>query len=168
MELWDVYDRSRRPLHRTHVRGRHMAKGEYHVVVFAWIVNSSGELLLTRRDPAKESFPNLWAVTGGSAIAGESSRQAIRREVFEETGIVAREEEFEFVTTFMRGNSFSDTYLLHKDVPREHLVMQEGETCDARWVSRRELRELMAAGEVAQPDIRRFRQLEKLLGVFLR
>lgn len=168
MELWDVFDHQRKPLHKTHVRGRPMPKGEYHVVVFAWIVNSRGQLLLTRRSPQKESFPNLWAVTGGSVLAGETSLHAIAREVFEETGIRARQREFTYVTTFDRGSSFSDTYLLHKDVPLERLVMQEGETCDARWVSRGELLELMGRGEVAQPDVHRFRQLEKLLGEFLK
>lgn len=168
MELWDVYDSERKPLHKTHVRGRPMAKGEYHVVVFAWIVNSRGELLLTRRAPEKESFPNLWAVTGGSVLAGENSRHAIAREVFEETGIRARQKEFVFITTFDRGCSFSDTYLLRKDVPVEDLVMQKGETCGARWVSRAALLKLMDQGEVAQPDVHRFRQLEKLLGEFLK
>ncbi len=42
----------------------------------------------------EKSFPNTWENSGGSAWAGESSRQAIARELYEETGIRAREEAF--------------------------------------------------------------------------
>ena len=49
---------------------------------------------LTKRAPEKKSFPNTWENSGGSAWAGESSRQAIARELYEETGIRAREEAF--------------------------------------------------------------------------
>ena len=67
MELWDVYDERRRRTGRTHVRGVPLRPGEYHLVVFAWIYNARGEILLTLRDPQKPSYPNTWACTGGSA-----------------------------------------------------------------------------------------------------
>ena len=69
MELWDVFDENRRPLHRTHVRGIPMRRGEYHLVVFVWIFNSNGQTLLTKRSPAKKNYPNFWSPTGGAAIA---------------------------------------------------------------------------------------------------
>ena len=31
MELWDLYDKDRKPLNRTHVRGEAFAEGEYYV-----------------------------------------------------------------------------------------------------------------------------------------
>lgn len=161
MELWDLYDSQRRPLHRTHMRGVPMQKGEYHVVVFVWILNSRGELLLTKRSPEKEAYPNVWAVTGGSAIAGETSLQAITRELFEETGIRAAESELVFLKTFERATSFSDTYLLQKDVPLEEIVLQEGETCDARWVGRRVFEEMVKRGEIALPDAERYKGLPR-------
>lgn len=159
MELWDVYDRNRTPLHRTHQRGVPMPKGTYHIVVFVWIVNSRGQLLLTKRAPEKEVYPDFWAVTGGSALAGETSLQAIRRELFEETGIAAEDSELEFLATFERTTSFSDTYLLQKDVPVEALVMQEGETCGAMWVGRAEFEAMIRNGEIAPPDVERYRLL---------
>jgi len=94
MELWDVYDRNRKPLGRTHRRGNLLAKGEYHISVFVWVFNSAGEVLLTKRSPEKPSFPNMWAMTGGAVLAGEDSLHAVQRELFEETGIRASYEEF--------------------------------------------------------------------------
>lgn len=163
MEYWDVYDAARRPLGRTHLRGTPLRPGEYHLIVFVWVVNSAGQLLLTKRSPEKESYPNLWENTGGSAVAGETSRQAIRRELLEETGIEALEEEFEFLATTVRRTWIADTYLLRRDVALEDIRFQPGETCDARWVTRAEFDGMIAQSLVAQPDVERFTVVEPML-----
>lgn len=163
MELWDVYDKERRPLGKTHVRGTPMAKGEYHLVVFVWVFNSHGQVLMTKRSPEKQSYPNLWEHTGGAAMAGESSIQAIRRELLEETGICAEEAELTLVDSYTRTGSFCDIYFLHKDILTSDLTLQPGETCDAKWVTRAQLEEMICRGEVAKPDVQRYQQLfEKL------
>ena len=53
MEYWDVYDVHRRPLGKLHLRGKPMPHEEYHLIVFVWVVNSAGQLLLTKRSPEK-------------------------------------------------------------------------------------------------------------------
>ena len=156
MELWDIYDAQRRPTGRTHARGAPMRRGEYHINVFVWIFNSAGELLLTKRSPEKESYPNLWETTGGAVLAGETSRQAIVRELREETGLCAAPEEFVFLDSVRGKTWFSDTYALRRDAPLSQIVLQPGETCDARWVTRAAFERMIAAGEVAQPDVQRF------------
>ena len=93
MELWDLYDEHRAPLGRTHQRGLPLAPGEYHLAVIVVIVNSRGEVLLTRRSPEKAVCPGWWENTGGAVQAGETSRQAILRELEEETGLAPRPEE---------------------------------------------------------------------------
>ena len=62
-----------------------MKPGEYGLVVCVWVCDGAGHLLLTKRATEKKSFPNTWENSGGSAWAGESSRQAIARELYEET-----------------------------------------------------------------------------------
>lgn len=168
MEWFDLYDKNRRPLGTTHQRGIPLPKGTYHIVAHVWIIDSRGRLLLTLRSPEKPNYPNTWAITGGAVVAGETSLEGIAREVFEETGIRAGTEEFRLLGSTRRKDSFSDTYLLKKDVPLEELVMQEGETCDARWVTRREFEALIARGVVAPPDVRRYHQLADILGNSLR
>ena len=60
MELWDLYNVRREPLGRTHRRGTPMRRGEYHLVVFVWVFNGRGKLLLTKRSPEKMAYPDLW------------------------------------------------------------------------------------------------------------
>ena len=76
MELWDLLDENGRALGRTHIRGEKVPQGCYHRTVDIYTVNSRGELLVTLRAPDKDLFPNLWEVTGGSAMAGEDSLTA--------------------------------------------------------------------------------------------
>lgn len=168
MELWDVLDRERRLTNKTHVRGVPLRKGEYHLAVFVWVFDRQGRVLLTKRSPEKETFPNLWAITGGSVIAGETSLHAIARELREETGISAAEEEFTLVQQFLRRNCFCDVYFLRKTVPLEQLVMQPGETCGARWAGRKEFEYLASQGLIASQDVRRYAQLEEKLKNYMK
>lgn len=159
MELWDVYDVNRKPLNRKHTRGVPMRSGEYHLTAFVWIFNSAGQVLLTKRSPEKMAFPNFWALTGGAVLAGENSRQAARREVREETGICAEVSDFLLIDTYKRKNCFCDLYFLQKDVPLSHIVLQPGETCDAKWVSRETFEQMISRKEIADPDVQCYHQL---------
>ena len=104
----------------------------------------------------------MWGHTGGAVQAGENSRQAIVREVFEETGIRAKQEEFVFLWTDVNHAhcSFTDLYLLHTDTLLENIRLQPGETVDARWVTFAEFEELMAHNAIAPPDTARWEQIK--------
>ena len=119
----DIYDARRQRTGRVHRRGEPLQKGEYGLVVCVWVSDGAGRLLLTKRAPEKESFPNAWENSGGSAWAGETSRQAIARELREETGIRAGEEEFLLLESARGGESFFDFYFLIHPVPRSEIVL---------------------------------------------
>lgn len=169
MEFLDLYDEQRRPLHRTHRRGEPMRKGEYHVVAFVWIFSGDGRTLLLRRSPEKRSYPNFWAATGGAVQAGETSLQAISRELREETGICAAEEEFHLLssTCVPRRCYFEDIFALQKDVPLTQIVFQPGETCGAKWVNREEMETMISCGELAPPDVEWYRRLSEPFKTYL-
>ena len=109
LEYNDIYDENRNPTGRVHQRGTPWKAGEYGVVVCVWVYDGRGHLLLTKRAKGK-SFAGTWENSGGAVKAGESSRQAIARELFEETGIQASPEEFEFLDTDKDRNIFYDHY----------------------------------------------------------
>ncbi len=48
-ELWDLYTEDREKSGETLVRGQEIPEGRYHLVADAWIVNSKGEYLISRR-----------------------------------------------------------------------------------------------------------------------
>ena len=155
MEKWDLFDENRKPLNKTHKRGDEMKVGEYHTVVVIWTVNNKHEILLTLRHPNKEAYPNLWENTGGSVLSRETSLKGAVRELFEETGIVADENELILLGTEKENSAFIDTYIVRKNVDISELTMQEGETIDAQWVSLDILDEMIKSGEIAIPISRR-------------
>ena len=134
MELWDLYDKDRKPLNRTHVRGEAFAEGEYYVSCEIWVRNSKGEFLITKRHPDKKAG-NLWEFAGGGTLAGETTTQSAVRELKEETGIQSQESELQLFATYQHKNYFLDLFLLNKDLEISDIVLQPGETIDAKWAS---------------------------------
>lgn len=54
----------------------------------AVIYNTDGNVLLVKRSPEEEQWmPDKWALVGGAVEAGEEPEEAIKREVWEETGL---------------------------------------------------------------------------------
>ncbi len=162
MEFNDIYDKDRRPTGRTHRRGTPWRAGEYGLVVCVWVYNDDGQVLLTRRAPQK-SFAGTWENSGGAAQAGETSLQAIRRELFEETGICAGEEEFRLLTSGTERYTHYDFYCLHKNVPVEDIVLQPGETDDVRWATLAQVHQMIERKQICKIIARQFRKQEKML-----
>ena len=156
-ELWDVYDSERRLTGRLHRRGDDLPEGDYHIVVHVWMQNSRGEYLLTKRSPNK-GYPNMWETTGGSALAGDDSLSAALREVHEETGLTLDPERGKRIFEFITRETFVDVWLFLQDFSLDDIVLQEGETCGARYVDSDELRALSERGELVP-----YRYLDRLL-----
>ena len=88
MEYWDIYDKNKQLTGRKMKRNDWCLKeDEYHLTVLGVIRRPDGKYLITRRVLTKAWAPGWWEVSGGAAQAGESSEEAVRREVLEETGL---------------------------------------------------------------------------------
>lgn len=166
MELWDIYDENRNLLGKCHERGKAMEEGEFHIGVSIWTVNGKGEILITRRDPQKDSYPGYWENTGGSLLAGEDSLTGAVRELKEETGIIAEKDELTFLGSVRGTTIIMDIFGLKKDVPLSDIIFQEGETVDARWISFEEFARMCETEEIAPPIGKRFLELRKELREF--
>lgn len=136
-ELWDLYNGERERTGATLLRGKTVPKGQYHLVVSVWIVNSKGQYLLSQRHPDKP-FPYFWECTGGSVLAGEDSLSGALREVKEELGISleARQGKLIYQTRREPSQDFYDVWLFHQDIDIEKITLQETEVIDVQWVSR--------------------------------
>ena len=163
MEFNDIYDKDRNLTGRVHRRGSRWKAGEYGLVVCVWVYDGAGNLLLTRRAPGK-SFAGTWENSGGAAKAGETSRQAIARELFEETGIRAAEEEFELLSSDRDRNTHFDFYCLKRQTPLSEIVLLPGETDGVQWASMEQVRHMVRGGQICRIIGRQFcRQEQDLL-----
>lgn len=164
MEFNDIYDENRNLTGRVHKRGTPWGPGEYGLVVCVWVYDGRGHILLTRRAKGK-SFAGTWENSGGAVQAGETSRQAIARELFEETGIRAEEDEFELLDTDRDKNTFYDFYGLKRTVHIRDIVLLPGETDGVQWASFGKIHWMIRSGRICKIIGHQFRRHEKLLKI---
>lgn len=145
METWDIYDKHRVKKQKQLCRGEAMDSEDYHLVVHVCIFNKKGDMLIQKRQSFKEGWPNLWDLTsGGSAIEGETSQQAMKRELFEEIGLVYNFEAMRPHITINFERGFDDYYLLELEVDTKQLVLQQEEVQAVKWASHAEIKDMMA------------------------
>lgn len=148
-EIQDLYDADRAPTGEIYVRGEVVPQGRFRLGVQVWIRNDEGMFLLSQRHPRKKK-PLLWEPTGGAVDAGEDTRSAGVREVFEEIGVKLDPEKMMLVRTKLcDGIEFLDTYLAQWNGSLDELKFQENEVVAARWVSYGEMAEMDAQGVLA-------------------
>ena len=117
---------------------------------------------MTQRAPEK-SFSGTWENSGGAAQAGETSRQAIARELFEETGIRANPDAFELLDSRRDRDAFFDFYCLKDSTPLEKIVLLPGETSAVKWVTFREIHQMIRKKQICRIIARQFLRQERQL-----
>ena len=162
MEYSDIYDAQRRLTGRRHLRGTPWGKGEYGLIVCVWVYDGKGRVLMTQRAPEK-TFAGTWENSGGAAQAGETSRQAIARELYEETGIRANPVEFELIGSRRDKDAFFDFYCLRDNTPLEKIVLLPGETSDVKWVTFKEVHQMIRRKQICRIIARQFLRQERML-----
>ncbi len=161
MELNDIYDKDRNRTGRTHRRGTIWRKGEYGLVVCVWVHDGNGKFLLTRR-ASEKSFAGTWENSGGAALTGEDSLQAITRELREETGICARGEEFKLLCSGRDRNAHYDFYTLLRPADTQ-ILLQPGETDAYQWTDIAGIHEMIDKGMICKIIAKQFLRQESLL-----
>ena len=162
MEWNDVYDAQGKPTGRVHRRGTPWRAGEYGFVVCVWVYDGKGNILLTRRAKGK-SFAGTWENSGGAVKAGEDSRGAIARELFEETGIRVGPEEFEFLGADRDAHTHYHFYAIQRQTPLEEIVLLPGETDGVKWVTLPEIHEMIGRGQICRMISQQFLRQEHML-----
>ncbi len=139
-EYWDVYDKDRNPVGRTHRRGVKIKHGDYHIICEAWLL-CKGKLLVTQRHPDK-NYGCMWECTGGAVKAGETSIEGIIREVREEIGLIISESDLTYRGCATGNNFFIDCYQLSADIEPEKLKLQKEEVINAKFVTLDEFKKM--------------------------
>ena len=159
MEIWDIYDENKKRTGRTMKRNDwNMKEGDFHLTVLGIIQRKDGKFLITKRVKTKASAPGWWEVSGGAAMAGEESQDAIKREIREETGLDVNQAEGGLAYTYKRinpeekDNYFVDVYRFTLDFAESDIVLQEGETDGYQLATLEEIQQIAKDGKFLHYD----------------
>lgn len=128
-------------------RSYFLQKGQYMMYVLALIETPEHKFLITQRSMDKKWAAGCWEVSGGGAQAGETSLQAVIREVREETGldVSACTEDFQPVYRYFnedleRGdNYFVDIYHFRLSFSAEDISLEHAEATAGRLATMEEI-----------------------------
>jgi ADP-ribose pyrophosphatase YjhB (NUDIX family) len=126
------------------------------VTAFAFVERDGHFLVLER---GQEPYRGRWDLPGGFVEAGESPAEAVRREVFEETGLRIEAPSVIGAYTSRYGDEGKWTVdvAFHCHAPHGEVMLSD-ESSDAAWVSIEQMPPLAFAGERSA-----FAQLEQQL-----
>jgi 8-oxo-dGTP pyrophosphatase MutT (NUDIX family) len=154
MELWDIYDSKKERTGRTMKRNDWCLKDdEYHLTVLGVLRRpSDGKFLITKRVMTKHWAPGWWEVSGGAVMAGEDSKDAVVREVLEETGIDVKGAKGGYLFSYHRENPgkgdnyFVDIYRFEVEMKDSDVKIQEEEADGYMFASHEEIKNLAEQG----------------------
>lgn len=153
MEYWDIYDKDKKKTGRVMERNNWCLKDdEYHLTVLGVVARSDGRFLITKRVMSKAWAPGWWEVSGGAAMAGEESFDAVVREIKEETGLDVSSQDGGYMFTYHRENPgkgdnyFVDVYRFVLDFDESDLKLQEAETDGFMFATLEEIEKLAEQG----------------------
>ncbi len=153
MELWDIYDKNKQKTGRTMKRNDWCLKDdEYHLTVLGVVSRPDGKFLITKRVMTKAWAPGSWEVSGGAAMAGEESLEAVKREIKEETGLDVTSAKGGYQFTYHRENPgegdnyFVDVYRFIMDFDETDITIQQNEAAGFKLATIEEIEALAAQG----------------------
>lgn len=149
-EWWDVLDGEGRTTGSRFRRGdAGWAEGTYHLVVGMCPMRPDGQVLVSQRAATKD-WPLEWEFAAGSALLGESSRQATVRELLEEVGLRVEEDALDPVGRLTERSAFFDFYVAPVDQDAV-ISVDPVEVATTRWVDLAEVECMWRAGDFAGP-----------------
>lgn len=141
-ELIDIYNEKNEALNIIKMRSEAHKQGLWHRSAHIWIYNSKSEILLQLRSAGKIMFPGKWDVSSAGHIgAGEIPLESALRELKEEIGITAADEDLYFYKIFKQSstynnlldNEFHYAYFLKFNGDIGNLILQEEEVDEIRF-----------------------------------
>lgn len=145
MEYWDIYDIDGNFTGRKKGKYEKWETYEYHLATEGWIINSKKQILVQQRSSKCQLLPNMWALTTGRVISGETTKEGCVREFKEELGLNINQNECKLVKSFMKNRlgMIWDIYFIRKDIDIKKLVLQKEEVTRVKLVTTDEFRKML-------------------------
>ena len=149
MEYFDVVNENGMPIGETVSRSDAHRDGILHRTAHVWVIRKKEggiDVLLQKRSMDKDSFPGMYDTSSAGHIpAGDEPLPSALRELAEELGISAGEEQLTYAGRFrihyekvfhgemFRDNEVSDVYIYQEPMEIDKLTLQESEVDEVRW-----------------------------------
>lgn len=145
MEILDLYDDFGQKLKETINRGEKTEEGKNIMLSVAFIENSKGEFLIQKTSKEKG---NRYSSTGGHVTHGETGLETIKRELKEELGIDATEQNLKYIATFKypKKNCIFNVYLINLDIDLSKIKLQDEEVESVKYLSIEEINNIINEG----------------------
>lgn len=139
--MLDVYDLNHMKTGKRIEPGGTFLENEFQLAACVVVANQNKEFMVTQRHPKKQ-MGLYWEIPGGAVETDERSESAAVRELSEETGLVVKEAELEFIdtTVYKPFHLLIDSYLVIKEVELSTLILQENEVIAIRFMSFNEIK----------------------------
>jgi isopentenyldiphosphate isomerase len=152
MEYLDIYDENGKPLRIKKSKKEAHDKGLWHWAVQIWVVNSKKEILMQKRSPLMDNYPNKWeASASGHVSAGEDDITSALRETEEEIGLKLEPKNFILIGTVKQmtkregyiNNEINPIYVVKMDLDSSKIKKQEEEVSEVKFMPYEELQKLV-------------------------
>ena len=150
MEYIDIFDENNNPTGEIKEKTQAHENGDFHRTAHIWFMNDNKELLLQKRSGTKKSHPNCWDISGAGHIrAGETVIEGAIRELKEELGINANENDLKFIsivksTKNPKNQEFGYVYLLKCNNKIEEYTFEDNEVSEVKYVYFEDLEKMVA------------------------
>jgi isopentenyldiphosphate isomerase len=126
----------------------HSTPGIYYRTIFILVKNNKGEVLIQKRSPTKDLYPNCWDLSvGGHVNFGKSYVETAVRELKEELGVEAKDEDFilkgEVLVKLPKSNEFFNVFE-YQLKPNQEILTEKNEISDIAWISIKNIKKSMA------------------------
>ena len=172
-ELIDVLDSNGNKTGERKTKSEIKKVGDFHRAISVCIINDGKEILMQKRSKNKKSYPNLWSIfVKGHVMAGESSTEACKREIFEELGVSINESELKYLYTIREEliisedyieRIFFDTFLLNKNINIKEVQIQEDEVAEVKFMFYKDVQELVLNSNGMVPNKSDYEKIFQLL-----
>jgi isopentenyl-diphosphate delta-isomerase len=144
-ELIDILDKKGIYTGSSCLKSEAHRKGLWHPCVQIWLYSKTGDVLIQKRSPETEAFPNLWDVSvAGHIGAGENPLVAAQREVSEEVGLTLQLYELKFIGNYstdikhsvdLIDREFHYVYIAELIPNVNELVLQSNEVSEIKLIT---------------------------------
>lgn len=136
-EILQCFDENKNP---TDGKPRSVVKAKpnqyWYGIVCIWVVNNAGQILCSKR-ALHIANPGKWeSYFGGHVVENQTFKQTAIKELKEEAGISAREEDLFLIEDVKKPEEkvFAERFALLYNDPTVNLIGTDGEVTEVRWM----------------------------------